>query len=241
MGSLDAHARPEPTAQADLPSIATSVMPGEFNNVSALVVGGSRGLGELISKIVAVGGGHVTLTYSVGEADARRVQAEIIAYGGRCDVIHYDVRTSAREQLSQLRSCPTQVYYLPTPVISRRKRAIFSQQRFQEFLTFYVTAFYDLCRELRSKSERKISIFYPSSVYIDARPDGMTEYAMAKAAGEVLCADIQSFESPGPILVRRLPRLPTDQTASLLKIQTADPISVILPIVREVYANQGNG
>jgi hypothetical protein len=68
----------------------------------------------------------------------------------------------------------------------------------------------------------------------------MTEYAMAKAAGEVLCADIQSSESPGQILVRRLPRLPTDQTASLLKIETAEPISVMLPIVREVNANQSN-
>jgi acyl dehydratase len=241
MGSVDAHARPEPKAQADLPSVATRVMPGEFNNVSALVVGGSRGLGELVGKIVAVGGGHVTLTYSVGEADARRVQAEIIAYGGRCDVIHYDVRTNARDQMSDLCSCPTQVYYLATPVISRRKSAIFSQQRFQEFLAFYVTAFYDLCRELRSKFEKEISIFYPSSVYIDSRPDGMTEYAMAKAAGEVLCADIQSFAFPGRILVRRLPRLPTDQTASLLKIETVDPISVILPIVREVYANQRDG
>jgi hypothetical protein len=237
-GSLDAHARPEPTAQPDLPSIATRVTPKEFHNVSALVVGGSRGLGELIGKIVAVGGGHVTLTYSVGEADARRVQAEIIAYSGRCDIMHYDVRTNAREQLSHLSSCPTQVYYLPTPVIFRRKISTFSQQRFQEFLTFYVTAFYDLCRELWSKFDKEIAIFYPSSIYIDARPQGMTEYTMAKAAGEVLCADIQSFESPGRIVVRRLPRLPTDQTASLLKLETAEPVSVVLPIVREVYANQ---
>src|SRR5215472_2422466 len=239
MGSLDAHARPEPTAQPDLPSIATRVMPGEFHNVSALVVGGSRGLGELIGKIVAVGGGHVTLTYSVGEADARRVQEEIIAYGGRCDVMHYDVRINAHGQLSQLSSCPTQVYYLSTPVIFRRKSAIFNQQRFQEFLTFYVTGFYDLWRELRSKFGKEISIFYPSSVYVDTRPEGMTENTMAKAAGEVLCADIQSFESPGRILVRRLPRLPTDQTASLLKIETVEPISAILPIVRETSRAPG--
>jgi hypothetical protein len=152
--------------------------------------------------------------------------------------MHYDVRINAREQLSHLSSCPTQVYYLSTPVIFRRKSATFNQRRFQEFLTFYVTAFCELCRELRSQFEKEISIFYPSSVYIDARPEGMTEYAMAKAAGEVLCADIQSFESPGQIIVRRLPRLPTDQTASLLKIETAEPISVILPIIREVYANQ---
>jgi hypothetical protein len=122
-------------------------------------------------------------------------------------------------------------------VIYRRRSAIFSQARFQEFLTFYVTAFYDLYRDLGSKFDKKITMFYPSSVYIDARPDGMTEYTMAKAAGEILCADIQSFESSGRILVRRLPRLPTDQTASLLRAETADPISVILPIVREVSAN----
>jgi acyl dehydratase len=241
VGSLETHARPEPTAQPDLPSIAAAVIPGEFSNASALVVGGSRGLGELISKIVAVGGGHVTLTYSVGEADARRVQAEIIAYGGRCDVIHYDVRRSACYQISSLSSYLSQVYYLPTPVIFRRKSALFSQQRFQEFLTFYVTGFSDLCRELRLKFGKELTIFYPSSVYIGSRPDGMTEYAMAKAAGEVLCADIQRFESPGRILVRRLPRLRTDQTASLMNIATAEPISVILPIVREVNAIARDG
>ena len=241
MGSLDTHARPEPTAQPDLATIAKRVIPGEFRNASALVVGGSRGLGELISKIVAVGGGHVTLTYSVGEADARRVQAEIIAYGSSCEIIQYDVRLNAREQLARLPSDPCQVYYLPTPVISRRKSALFNHQLLQEFLTFYVTGFYEIFRELQLRCGRELSIFYPSSVYIDTRPDGMTEYAMAKAAGEVLSADIQTLESPGRILVRRLPRLRTDQTASLINNPTAEPISVILPIVREVHAMRRDG
>jgi acyl dehydratase len=240
-GFVDAHTRPEPTRQADLVSIAARVVPGEFGDVSALVVGGSRGLGELISKTVAAGGGHVTLTFSVGESDARRVQAEIIAHGGHCDVFQYDVRANAREQIADLPSCPTQVYYLPTPVIHRQRMATFSEGRFQEFLMFYVTAFYDLYCELHSKFARKIPIFYPSSVYIDGRPHGMTEYAMAKAAGELLCADIQSFEPKGCILVRRLPRLPTDQTASILSGKNVDPISVILPIVRELSANQRDG
>ena len=65
----------------------------------------------------------------------------------------------------------------------------------------------------------------------------MTEYAMAKAAGEVLCADMQSFERPGPILVRRLPRLSTDQTAALVQVELTDSIDVILPIIREVHTN----
>lgn len=240
VGTLDAHVRPEPATQADPASLAARVVPGEFANARALVIGGSRGLGELIAKIIAVGGGHVTLTYSVGETDARRVEREITAYGGCCDIIRYDVRRNAHEQLSQLHSAPTQVYYLATPVIARRNISIFNQQRFEELMKFYVTAFYDLCRELRSTFSSEISIFYPSSVYVDSRPKGMTEYAMAKAAGEVLCADIQRFETPGRILVRRLPRLPTDQTASISTLATVDPIGVLLPIVREVYANHSD-
>jgi hypothetical protein len=238
MGALDTHARPEPTAQAEPATIAARVVSGEFKDASALVVGGSRGLGELISKIVSVGGGHVTLTYSAGEEDARRVAADIIAYGGCCDIMHYDVRQSASEQLSCLRSPPTQLYYMATPVISRRSAEVFSQRRFNELITFYVTGFYDLYKGLRSRFEKKITMFYPSSTYIEVRPAGMTEYAMAKAAAEGLCADIQRLESPGPILVRRLPRLPTDQTASVRELANLDPIDVILPIIREVYAAQ---
>jgi len=237
MGSIDAHARPEPVAQAGLLSIATKVAPGEFSGTSVLVVGGSRGLGELIAKIVAAGSAHVTLTYSVGELDASRVQAEIVANGGSCDVIHYDVRANPREQLAHLRTIPNEVYYLATPTIFQRKSAVFIQKRLDEFLAFYVTGFYDLCKELRSKSATDISIFYPSSVFLDTRPANMTEYTMAKAAGEVLCADMQSFERPGPILVRRLPRLSTDQTATLFEVEPTDSIEVILPIIREVHTS----
>jgi acyl dehydratase len=237
-GFLDAHSRPAPVAQADTAAIAAKVTPGEFKDAAALVVGGSRGLGELISKIVSVGGGHVTLTFSVGEQDARRVAEDIISYGGRCDIMQYDVLKNASEQLSYLRSPPTQLYYMATPLISRRSSAVFNEQRLQELITFYVTGFHELCKELRSRFANKIPIFYPSSVYVDDRPAGMTEYAMAKAAAERLCTDIQRLESPGPILVRRLPRLPTDQTASVREVAIIDPIDVILPIIRDVYAAQ---
>jgi acyl dehydratase len=235
-GLLEAHARPEPVAQADLADLATRVTPREFSDVSALVVGGSRGLGELTAKILAVGGAHITVTYSVGEADARHVQEEIVAFGGRCDVLHYDVRSSSCPQLERLTTSPNQVYFMPTPAISRRRRTGFMQCLFQEFLSFYVVGFHDLCNELARRYGEGPSIFYPSSVFVDTRPQHMTEYAMAKACGEVLCADMQGFEKLGRILVRRLPRLLTDQTATILGSQSADPVDVMIPIVRELHA-----
>jgi hypothetical protein len=238
-GVIDTNARPEPATQADLASIATRVTPGEFRGASALVIGGSRGLGELVAKILSVGGAHVTLTYAVGEADARRLQAQINDFGGRCDIMRYDVRKDAGEQLSRLAATPTELYYMATPMIFQRASGGFSAQRLQAFLTFYVMGFSDVCRALRSHAGSDLAIFYPSSISIDERPANMTEYTMAKAAGEVLCADMQSFEKWARILVKRLPRLPTDQTATLFDDDDPDdPVEVMLTIVRELHARR---
>jgi hypothetical protein len=84
------------------------------------------------------------------------------------------------------------------------------------------------------KGQAKLSIFYPSSVAVTERPRGMTEYSMAKASGEVLCADINAFMTPSRVVVKRLPRLLTDQTASNTAAETTSPVDVMLPIIREV-------
>ncbi|MEI7712393.1 MAG: DUF1800 family protein [Rhodospirillales bacterium] len=145
------------------------------------------------------------------------------------DVIEY-----AKILTGWMYELPDQLYYMATPKIFRRQEAVFSAANFQEFLTFYVTGFADLCNELRARSSSEMSVFYPSSVSIDDRPANMTEYTMAKAAGEVLCADMTSFGRWQRLLVRRLPRLPTDQTATLFDADDADPVETMLPIVREM-------
>lgn len=236
VGWLDTYARSAPTVQSPTSAIAAQVRAGEFQGTRALVVGGSRGVGEVVAKILVAGGAQVTATYATGADDARKVQAEIAEGGGHCDLMRYDVRSDAGEQLSDLKVFPDQIYYLATPQIFRRKAAGFAQERFEDFLAFYVTGFYDLCRELKHRSRKPAAIFYPSSISVETRPLNMTEYTMAKAAGEILCADMQTFEQFGPILVSRLPRLHTDQTSGILQSVRIDPVSVMLPLVRELNA-----
>ena len=104
---------------------------------------------------------------------------------------------------------------------------------FDEFTAFYLTGFADLVEGgLRLRPEG-ITAFYPSTVYVDTRPAELTEYAMSKAAGEVLCADLPTQLRGLRIVARRLPRLPTDQTNSLVPVDTVDPLFVMLPLVRE--------
>lgn len=238
-GNLESFVRQPPVVQAGIAELAGRIAPGEFAGTTALIVGGSRGLGELTAKMLAAGGAQVLITYAAGRADAERVQHEITTQAGKCTILHYDVRAPAEAQLMNLAKVPAELYYFATPAIFRRKSGDFAQDKFNDFFLFYVTGFYDLCQTLCRRWPQGISVFYPSSTAVETRPAGMTEYAMVKAAGEILCTDMMACESRIHITVRRLPRLPTDQTATLMQAEAADPVEVMLPIVREVHARSG--
>jgi hypothetical protein len=88
-----------------------------------------------------------------------------------------------------------------------------------------------------------VSLFYPSSVFVAERPRGMLEYAMAKAAGETLCAEMNHAWAPLHVTVDRLPRLRTDQTASVIGASLPSPAGHLLPAVRETqsWPHEGGG
>jgi NAD(P)-dependent dehydrogenase (short-subunit alcohol dehydrogenase family) len=231
-GELTAFALP-PAAERVLAAVARHVRAGEFAGTTALIVGGSRGLGAVTARAIAAGGGRVVLTYLVGERDARAVADELDP--ACCRVVRYDARTAAAPQLAELEWDPSQLYYFATPHIFRQKAGWWDAHRFAEFCAVYVDGFADVCAAVHARGP-SIAAFYPSSVAVDERPRDMTEYSMAKAAGEMLCADMNRFAPGVRVVVRRLPRVATDQTATLVAVASADPLDVMLPIVRDLHA-----
>jgi hypothetical protein len=232
-GTVDAFARVPPAEQPSMAAVAARVGPSEFAGVRALVVGGSRGLGEITAKIVGAGGGEATLTYAAGHEDAQRVVQEIRSWGGQARCLSYDVRRDPAGQLPATDEPPTHLFYFATPAIFGGKAGMFLEPRLQEFLTFYVWGFQRLCAALRER-RAEIAVFYPSSVAVETRPPGMTEYAMAKAAGEILCEDMNAQWRPMQVLVRRLPRLRTDQTSTMMQTNSEEPLDIMAPIVRDL-------
>jgi len=230
-GTLTCSARHPPTPQPSMQSLAGTVAPDAFRGSTALIVGGSRGLGELTAKLISTGGGAVIVTYATGRADADRLVQSIHAVGGSASTLCYDVMKEPDPQLALLQAVPTHLYYFATPVIAGRKSAIFSPERLAQFTEFYVTGFAGLVEALRKRTPDGLRVLYPSTVFIEDRPSGMTEYAMAKAAGEVLCADLGKDGTGVKVLAPRLPRLPTDQTAALVSVETGDPVSALLPYI----------
>lgn len=235
-GSLETVSRMPPIRQRDISHLRSVVAANEFRDCRPLIIGGSRGLGELTAKVIAAGGGHPIITYATGKLEADALVKELAGSGAQWSAMSYDVRRAATEQLVELAMPVTHVYYFATPPIFRRKVGLFDERRFAEFRTFYISGFFDLVQACLRRGSRGLRLFYPSSTAIDERPATMTEYSMAKAAGEVLCADLSRFEPEVKIIVKRLPRLPTDQTNSVVKAKTADALEVILPIVREMQA-----
>jgi len=149
------------------------------------------------------------------------------------------VRDASVDPLAGLTTAPTHVYYFATGPISQSRAKTFDRGRFDEFCAFYLKGFAHLCACLQSRAQTAVRVFYPSSVYVSAddRPNGLTEYAMAKAAGEALCLEIGHSWPRVEVVSRRLPRMQTDQTASFLEDQPDTPIhAVMLAMVREVQA-----
>jgi acyl dehydratase len=239
-GTLNSFFRPRPVTQSTLVQVMDSVPRNAFTGHRALVVGGSRGLGELTAKLLLAGGSEVTITYASGQEDAERVCAEAQEQRRSCSPKHLDVLVDEVSNLPDwlADTAYSHVYFFATPPIAKNATGLWDHALYERFVRVYVKAFELLVRKLlaRHDGQRPPPRFmYPSSIFLDQPEKGFSEYAAAKAAGEMLCDYLAqhyktSFQHP------RLPRMLTDQTISLLQLDARDPLPVMLALVRAFHS-----
>jgi NADP-dependent 3-hydroxy acid dehydrogenase YdfG len=235
-GSIVAMLRPGPRQQPSTEEIRRRLPHHEqFAGRNALIIGGSRGLGEICAKLLAAGGADVCLTYHRGKDDADVVVGDIRQAGGKAINFAYDVLSPTHNLLSQFSSdwVPTHIYYFPTPPIFIANRNQFSPEIFEKFCQYYVNGFYACWSAVRAITPQKLVMLYPSSVAVETVYSNMGEYAAAKAAGENLCKFLVQTDRALQIKVARLPRLPSDQTLSLLEDDMEDPVEILLSQLQE--------
>ncbi len=233
-GQLKAFLRPLPQGQAAFTDVCRQVESEEFSAQQALIVGGSRGLGEVTAKLLAAGGAEVILTYYRGEQDAQRIVEEIVAHGAHADCLPLNVLEPSQGLPDRIAdpSKPLYLYYFATPYIFGAAKGKFSSQRFDTFSKYYVSGFHRTVQTLADPTIGLRKVFYPSSAAIEELPMDMAEYAAAKMAGELLCDFLQKAH-PGLIIHKpRLPRVATDQTVSLLPVNNQEPVPVLLRNLR---------
>jgi hypothetical protein len=233
-GQVKAFLRPKPQRQPNFTDVCRQVEPQEFSAQRALIVGGSRGLGEVTAKLLAAGGAEVIFTYYRGEQDAQRIVEEMVSHGANADCLLLNVLDPSQGLPDRIanRSKPLYLYYFATPFIFGAVKGKFSSQLFAAFSEYYVTGFLRTVQALADPTTGLQKVFYPSSVAIEELPLDMGEYAAAKMAGEILCDFLQKAHPGLAVYKPRLPRVATDQTVSLLPVSNQEPVSVLLSNLR---------
>jgi acyl dehydratase len=233
--------RPAPVIQPTTRALKDRVAADAFSGWTAVVIGGSRGLGEIAAKLMAAGSADVTLTYRSGRPQAEAVQADIIAAGGRCTLLAHDVAEGNIRLLPLAKpDGPVLLFYAASPHIFRRRTQAFSRPWLDEFLTIYVDGFIHTLQAVKSWTSGPISILYPSSEALDQPMAQLVEYAAAKAAGEAACRSLAAGDKRITADMPRLPRLLTDQTNSIIHVETANPVDVLLPILMRLTKARGS-
>jgi NAD(P)-dependent dehydrogenase (short-subunit alcohol dehydrogenase family) len=231
-GSAYAFARKPPVEQRGIRDVASSVHGDEFASTNALIIGGSRGLGAATAKIIAAGGGLVTITHFVGEEEGDALVAEI--GDARCRAVRFDASADPDAQLNILPWDYDQIYYFATPQVRRQKSAAFERDRFERLINIQVIGFQRLCEQMQARLSRPVTIFYPSTSALDGETRGVEELVKSKAEGEMLCAEMSRQWTDARIIVKRLPPVLTDQTAAVKPAKLMDAVDVMLPIIREM-------
>uniref|UniRef100_Q01X46 MaoC domain protein dehydratase n=1 Tax=Solibacter usitatus (strain Ellin6076) TaxID=234267 RepID=Q01X46_SOLUE len=211
--------RPDPVRQPDMSDLRPLVPGTPFDGQRALVVGGSRGIGEVCAKLLALGGAkQICLTYAAGKDDALRVAAGL---AGSCEVrvAAFDVLKDSAPEGSY-----THVYYFPAPRL-RPNTGSFNDELCELYHKYFVTGMELLFAAYARKSP--VRLLQPSSIFVEAPERGFSEYAAAKAASELLARRLTAEYPSSMILTPRLPRVHTDQTQDVPNC--GDTATLLLP------------
>jgi len=228
-GVITGFLRPMPSVQSSIEKVQEKVDSTSFSGQVALIVGGSRGLGEITAKILAAGGAKVFLTYATGRQDAEKIVNDLEMSGLQADCFSLDIlldETELDRTISQKCYDISHIYYFCSPYIGKTPKGRFRNEVFMRFCDYYVSGFNKIFKITANKGIK--NYFYPSTVYLSEQPLNMGEYTAAKAAGESLCSLLSKSVEGINIFNPRLPKLATDQTVSLIGQRIDSPDVIML-------------
>ncbi len=236
-GKIYAFFRPPPVFQPKSSEIKKRIKNTlDFRGQKVLVIGGSRGLGEVTAKILGSSDAEVAITYFKGKLDAERIMKDIHSDGGSCRIIQFD-STKKNQNLDIFQNwLPNLVCYFATPHIEVNSTKKWNGDLFRHYSKYYVDGIADLLMLLDKYSpveKQKRYVFYPSTVFVDSFPEEFKEYALAKICGEEYCQLNEANDNNLSFFIPRLPRLKTDQTNAISEIDTEDTVEVMCRFLKE--------
>ena len=206
-----------------------------YKNKKVLIVGGSRGIGSYLVHVINLLGGEISFTYKNGLNEAKKLSNEIISNNPNNPVKSFKFDVISDNYLDIFKFNYDYLFYFATPKIFGKIGTDFDSLRYQQFEKIYCDSFEEIALNFINKGGE--NIFYPSSVALDEMVKGLEEYKMAKEKGELICSKIKNKFDVN-LLVKRLPRILTDQTLTLLPVNSVNPLDAAIEIAHQVIKSQ---
>ena len=225
--------RPEATKPKSLSYVRRIIPKTNFyRQKKILIIGGSRGLGAYMVKILSLLGSNILFTYNTCVKDGYKLLKEVTEYNKKVKLIKFDVLKY--DSNSILKFDPDYVFYFATPKIFIKRSNTFDEKLLKEFSSYYSKSFKNILSKFNRKNLK--IIYYPSTIAIEESPDKYPEYVKSKLLGEKIAKKIAK-QKKIKLIIDRLPRSSTDQTITHLKIKSQDPLELMINVIKNIYQN----
>jgi 3-oxoacyl-[acyl-carrier protein] reductase len=173
---------------------------------TALVTGGSRGIGRAAALALAKGGAQVLVHYGHGAQEAEAVVAQIRADGGRADAVAADLAAAdgAHNLAKQVRSIVGERLDILVPNAGISKSATIEETTvadFDQLFAVNVRAPFFLVQQLLPIMAQGSSVIFVSSLAAHAQVGSISAYASTKGAIDTLVKHFASALGPRGIRV----------------------------------------
>jgi hypothetical protein len=193
-----------------------------------LVIGGSSGIGALVSKVLASNGADVTITYHQQKVAAESLQNNLASQGFFINILHFSIPEGNTK--IELDEKFESIYYFATPPIESNFGS-FNKELYEKYYHYYVSTFVKLIGAFKSDYSKRI--FFPSSILLDKPKPGYSEYIEAKNQAELVSA-ISKPINKLKIKFLRVRRVLTNNTNSLIPLDFSDPLVETIRIIEYV-------
>ncbi len=211
----------------------------KFTETNVLVTGSSRGIGAEIAKSLAGFGLKVWVNYRSGEAEAKAVQADIIASGGEAEIIGFDV-TNEEAFVDAVKRIVKEdgalSYLVNNAGITNDKLAMrMKGDDFMSVIEANLKSTFIGCREaVKNMSKKRFgSVVNISSIVGETGNAGQTNYSASKGGTIAMTKSFAMEGAPRGIRFNNItPGFIATEMTDVLKDEVKDAFTSRIPLAR---------